>query len=333
MRTWNPTRANRIRGVLYGQAVGDALGIPVEYKTKEQVLNYAERRPTWPREFQESKRQKESFDLGEWSDDTDQALLILESYFESGERVEPLDFAVRLKEWAFVQKGMGGHTRKVLFDPDFLRDPVTTSRRLAEGGHAASNGALMRTSVVGLIRPDDLEWTAQAARTYAEVTHADPRCVASAVALAVAVAQLVGGGEASMTTREAVRFSAPFDSDVSGVIEMDRRTTIYDLNLDEGLAERAPRVGFTYKTLGAAFWALQLSKTLAVLRPVPEDLFCKPLFEVLSAGGDADTNGAVVGALLGAHLGIERIPERYTKKLKNPDRITRVLEKLIPKES
>ena len=41
------------------------------------------------------------------------------------------------------------------------------------------------------------------------------------------------------------------------------------------------------------------------------------MLQVINAGGDTDTNGAVVGAVLGARFGAEAVPVRWTERLRN----------------
>lgn len=59
------------------------------------------------------------------------------------------------------------------------------------------------------------------------------------------------------------------------------------------------------------------------------------LFEVLKVGGDTDTNGAILGALFGAHLGLTGIPESYKQAIIKFDCETMVGHKvadfLLPK--
>jgi ADP-ribosylglycohydrolase len=52
------------------------------------------------------------------------------------------------------------------------------------------------------------------------------------------------------------------------------------------------------------------------------------LIEVVNKGGDADTNGAVAGALLGARDGYRAIPARWRDGLLNRDRIIAVADDL-----
>merc|ERR1712217_131352 len=68
--------------------------------------------------------------------------------------------------------------------------------------------------------------------------------------------------------------------------------TLTDLALDE---QRA--IGYTFKCLGAGIWALR-----------SESGFRETVNQIVRRGGDADTNGAVAGALLGCRLGYSGLP-------------------------
>ncbi len=46
---------------------------------------------------------------------------------------------------------------------------------------------------------------------------------------------------------------------------------------------------------------------------------------MIRLGGDADTNGAVAGALLGARLGVVAIPQEWLRVVKGRDDLLRLL--------
>lgn len=73
------------------------------------------------------------------------------------------------------------------------------------------------------------------------------------------------------------------------------------LRLDEDRA-----IGYTFKCLGAGFWALKQTD------------FRTALTQIVMNGGDADTNGAVAGALLGCKLQkTSRLPASWYNNLKH----------------
>ena len=75
---------------------------------------------------------------------------------------------------------------------------------------------------------------------------------------------------------------------------------IRELKLDE-----KEKIGYTFKTLGAGFWALR------------QNHFRSALEAIVFSGGDADTNGAVAGALLGCKLGMKGLPPSWFNHLKH----------------
>jgi len=287
---------DRVRGALYGQAIGDALGIPIEFKSR----GFIEKRfgkDGYPKDYEASR----GFEAGEWSDDTAQAICILDAYRADGDLV-PQTIAGNFQKWAQTDgRGMGNLTQKVFLDGLYAMEPHRVAEAVWEesGQKAAPNGAVMRTAYVGLLRPWDLDYTEEAAVLAARCSHFDPRCVASAVAVSVAVAMLCQGESGAATYSEAGRRAAKYHKEVWNWISRE----LSDLWLDEGLeiprTERTkrPPIGYTYKTLGAGFYALNM----AIHRPHAS--FMHNLGEVLNAGGDTDTNAAVAGALLGAFYG------------------------------
>jgi len=324
---------DKIRGVLYGQAIGDALGLPAEFKSAKAIQIMRKDWGAWPDAYHATGRSRNSWQAGEWSDDTEQALCILDAYIqgirEGADPKSPMDLllvADYFVRWAQTNgRGMGNHTWTVLQDTLFLVDPHVVSMAVWEqsGKNAAPNGAVMRTAYMGILHPDDLDWTARESARVAQTTHYDPRCVASTVAVSTTIAALVGG---SLTIPEAIQVGIDYGQRHHGEVEKYATLSLKELHLDEGIdqtpAIRKAPIGYTYKCMGAGFWALQelVKECDAVpgfaLHPgVRQDLFTKVLQKVILAGGDADTNGAVAGAMLGAAVGFRGIPPHLIEGL------------------
>ena len=71
-----------------------------------------------------------------------------------------------------------------------------------------------------------------------------------------------------------------------------------------------------YKTTAAAFWALWNSND-----------FERGVLQIVMRGGDADTNAAVAGSLLGAKFGIGNIPKKWIDNLYNNEILQKDAEK------
>lgn len=334
-----PVETDRVRATLYGQAIGDALGIPVEWKAKSQVDTIFP--PGEPLAYLRTDRTvfggREVFEVGSWSDDTDQALCILDAYLDEPSR--PIGglcsaFAKNLLDWKAKNPiGMGKLTRAVLSHPDFEHDyfQVAAEAWKARPAEAVSpNGAVMRTSVVGLLRPWDLAWTAEAAASLARVTHGGEECAASAVAVSIAIACLVTGQGSKEALQQARQYAGKVSLEVLPWLSFDFE--LWSLKLDEGLPPVpgvAPKVGDTRKCLGAAFWALGSATRQRALRTSGRERFRKALTDVIREGGDADTNGAVAGAMLGAKEGWEGLPEALRDDLRCREDLDRKIVLLL----
>jgi hypothetical protein len=117
-----------------------------------------------------------------------------------------------------------------------------------------------------------------------------------------------------------------------GCVPYIQTLTLEEINLDEGMGQggKAP-IGFTYKCLGAAFWALREWNLRETERhgDLYPDRFLDILRTVIRAGGDTDTNGAVAGALLGAITGSSHMPVDLIEALVPKSALDQRVQRLI----
>ncbi len=297
-------RRNRFLGVLPGLAIGDALGAPVEFQSAEAV---AAAHPDGVREITGGG----VWEKGEPTDDTQLALLLAESLALSG-RLDVTDLARRLVAWLESNpKDIGNLTRQSLQN---LRggDPPDQCGAIAwedSGRNSAGNGSLMYVAPIALanlLRPGEL---AEDATTVSRITHYDPRCVGACVALTHAIAGLLRGEDDALAS--AAQAAQGVCDDVRATVERALARPPAALKVDG--ADR----GYVLVTLELAFSAAAFAAD-----------FESALVEVVSKGGDADTNGAVAGALLGAKFGRNQIPERWLTAAQAVPRLTALGEKL-----
>jgi len=311
------TSEDRYIGTLFGQAVGDALGLGTEFMSKADVLRYY---PTGLSRYAQivQDEHRKRWLPGDWTDDTDQMTMILDSLLEM-KQVDIFDIARRFWDWAFVAFGMGiGNTvYDVLKHPDYHSNPHAAAQSIWEqsGCWAAANGAVMRTSVIGLWDFHDRNKIRANAEAVCKITHFDPRCVGSCVAVSVLINELVKGrkpdeellGEVQSLAKEyddriEPFFEAALNSNDIGTLALDQEQSM----------------GYTLKTLSAGIWALTHASS-----------FEDGITQVIHQGGDADTNGAVAGALLGARDGMSTIPVRWIEELRRREDLNRVSRKLL----
>ena len=143
----------RFLGTVFGQAVGDALGLSTEFMSKQEVDRfYPNGIEDYSQIVQDDHRRR--WQRGDWTDDTDMMLCILDS-FVACQKVDILDIARRFKEWMMNGgMGIGRHTYNVMALGDYTSNPQKAAEIIWKMGKkkAAANGAVMRTSVVGLMK-------------------------------------------------------------------------------------------------------------------------------------------------------------------------------------
>ena len=295
---------NRLEGVIFGQAIGDALGVGTEFMSRTEVFqNYPGALSLYCQIIQDMHRCR--WKPGEWTDDTEMMLCIANAMIEDREiRLETI--ARNFKRWFKGNpRGIGRHTYNVLSIADYEQDPIRAARMIWElsGRKSAANGALMRTSVVGLWK----ENVAAYAESICRLTHADPRCVGACVIVSELIHRLVWQGE-ELGFDEMLSLGRKYDERIEPYLLLAKEGTMENLRLDEGES-----MGYTLKALSAAVWCLYHVNS-----------FRDGLMAVVNAGGDADTNAAVACSVLGAKYGFEAIPRCFVMGLLHGDVLRKV---------
>lgn len=166
---------------------------------------------------------------------------------------------------------------------------------------SAANGSIMRTAILGCWNYTNWEQVKANTENVCKLTHFDPRCVGSCVIITYIAHQYLTNQDIQKS--DILCIANEYDSRIIGYIELAYQNSIEALRLDE-----QGKIGYTLKTMSAALWAYNYS---------PD--FYSGLKTVIEQGGDADTNGAVAGALLGLKFGLNTIPKHLIDNLVGKD--------------
>ncbi|QNG35557.1 hypothetical protein F1C76_02095 [Geodermatophilaceae bacterium NBWT11] len=282
-------RSHRAAGAVIGSAVGDALGAPFEFGLAGR---FSARFPVDARGSATEMCGGGSlgWEPGEFTDDTQMALLVAQSLVERG-GLDEADLFERFRRWADAPPpDIGTQTRAVL-GSGWPWD-VAASEHFARSGHAAGNGSLMRTTPAAVFfAPQGRTATMNAARWISALTHGDPSAGEGCAVFHELVRVALDGGDPLAAIDDALAAVAPE--------HRDRWATV--LAPDWTPADATESNGAIWPTLGQAFWALRGATS-----------FAQVMRRVIDLGGDTDTVAAVAGGLAGAVFGIAGIPMRWT---------------------
>lgn len=294
----------RYRGSLLGLAVGNALGCQVEGMT---VAAIREIKPQGIRDIHPLERGRP------WDDDVAQTIELGECLLE--ERFEPAEFRRRLVKWMEENgRGIGGLTHLVLSRARDADGEDDVARQVWEesGRQAAGNGAVMRCAPVALRWRRDPRRLLNLAQESARATHYDPRCVWTTVAISAVLARALSGADPGLTQLADALADAGAPDEVVEAAWASGAGEISGLELDD-----AASMGYTVLAMRVGLWSSMQSASLEEV-----------LLAVVNAGGDTDTNCAIAGAVAGARVGAELIPERWYSRLRDPGQLTDLADRL-----
>ena len=307
---------DRARGVMLGLAVGNLLGLPMEgWAYREIDRWYPEGvRDIDPREVRRPM-----------DDDLAQAVDLGEAMLEGGDYVG--EFGRRLVAWRRENgRGIGITTSRVIDVLEAGHRPPDAARIVYEGHPIAPNGGVMRCAPVALARLRQPELLVSDSAATCVVTHYAPTSQWSCIVSNAVIALLLKGVEPDLSALMA----AASEDGCPDMLEAAMRDGISSDVLESiagggRVPEDCSWLRRDQKLIGHTLIALQAGLWAAVT-PLG---FEEALRQVVEAGGDTDTNGAVAGAVLGARYGASGIPKRWTDVVPERDRIEGVADGLL----
>ena len=344
--TWRSKRQQkrtvqgRFLGCLLGGAVGDALGAPVEFMNRGEIL-----RRFGPKGI--TQYAPAYGGIGTITDDTQMTLFTAEgllrgwvhdrfkgstSYTEAtaqaylrwlqtqGERSTcGIDFGTDEPGWLFQQRQL--HSRRA--PGNTCLSALKTMDSLGEAAHNDSKGCggVMRVAPVGLFAWHLRESPQDAFRLgtdLAALTHGHPTGALTAGVLAVLILALTDGAslpEALAVAKRLLRAEPGFEE------------TLRAIEMAEELADSGLPHEKAITRLGQG-WIAEEALAISIYCALVARNFKQGVILAVNHDGDSDSTGAIVGNLLGAMHGLKAIPAEWLEPLELRDVITELAEDL-----
>lgn len=298
-------------GCLLGTAVGDSLGLPFEGLSAQRAA----------RVFPGPLRHRLLAGRGMVSDDTEHACFAARAMLLAGDDVDAFGrrLAASLRWWfAGVPAGIGLATLRAIlkscagFPPD------------KSGVFSAGNGPAMRSAIIGVVHGASPERLTAFVRRSTRLTHTDPKAFHGA--LAVALAAHRSASQAALPARE-------FIAELQSLLARE------DANEFLALVDKAADSASRKEPVAAFAAAIGSPGGISgyMLHTVPcvlqvwfrhSDDFAAGLGEIVGAGGDTDTAGAIYGGIAGARVGKQGIPEQWRRGIVDWPRSVGWIERL-----
>jgi ADP-ribosylglycohydrolase len=294
------TLRDRILGGLWGAAVGDALGVPVEFKNRFVLADD----PVTHMRGHGSHHQP----AGTWSDDTSLTLCTIESLL-NGFNTD--DMGQRFVSWF-------QHDRWTPWGDVFDIGLTTTDAltRVARGLKAEGagsrdeqsngNGSLMRILPLALFDASEpVRTMLDHAHRISAITHGHARSQMACGFYCMLVAKLLKGLEPREAYQQtSADFITHYENKAQFSAELSRFERLTAGNIHGRNSDDIVSSGYVMHTLEASVWSLLTSNT-----------FEETVLKAVNLGGDTDTTGCVAGGLAGVFYGSSAIRHDWINTL------------------
>lgn len=308
---------NIVKAGIMGVCIGDALGVPVEFKKREDLKRFP---VTKMLEYMSWNQPK-----GTWSDDSSLTLCLAEELIK-GYDLEKIgqSFVKWNKYGHWTAHGrlfdIGGTTRHSLARL-IKGESARFSGNIFEEDNG--NGSLMRILPLAfyLKKEDDIQKLYLMVKEVSAITHGHFRSVFACFIYVIFAIQLLKGKnkkEAYEQTQNVTLKYAEEQGFNPKEIELFNRILKHDIS---GYAEDEIKSGgYVLHSLEASLWCFLNSES-----------YTEAVLKAVNLGEDTDTIGAITGGIAGIYYGYENIPEEWIVELVRKDDIEKLCEKLHQK--
>ncbi|MBC3907843.1 ADP-ribosylglycohydrolase family protein [Undibacterium umbellatum] len=305
-----PTKIERIEGALIGLLIGDALGVPYEFRDASAIpaAELIEFQP--PSGFDRSHR---LVPPGTWSDDGAQALCLLASLLECGQ-FDADDLGRKLVLW-YDQGYMA--VDGIVFDIGIttgkairaLRQNSPALEAGARGDHDNGNGSLMRVLPLVLFHRGSDSDLVSIAQLQSQLTHAHLRSQVCCALYCLWARRVLN--DVVDPWNEAARVLRTIYTNKPQELEELEWSIRPD---DEPIGYGS---GYVVDSLRSARMVLQAGNYEAAVRAA------------IRLGNDTDTTACIAGGIAGIRDGIGGIPSRWKEQLRGQAILRPLLKQLL----
>ncbi len=320
-------KTNLSKSILLGLAVGDALGVPVEFKDRK----YLERFPITDMAGYGTHGQPP----GTWSDDSSLSFCLAESLCR-GYDIQDISrlFVKWYNEAYWSARGevydVGISTREAILRIKSGEQSITAG---LDGEFDNGNGSLMRIlPLLPFIKNKDDQEIVKIVTEVSSVTHRHPRCILACLIILLVADELCEYNLIEAIKRMQIRLrdilkrhprlltqKQHFDRIIPGNSQPDNTNKAL-IPLQDASPQSIRSSGYVVDTVEASLWSLLHSRS-----------YKEAVLKAVNLGEDTDTTACVTGGLAGILYGHQNIPQEWLKILARKTDIEKLAEMLEAK--
>ena len=297
---------------LMGVCVGDALGVPVEFSSRQERL----KNPVTMMNGYGTHRQPP----GTWSDDSSLTFCLADSLCQGYNLKAIADAFCRWRyqaEWTAYGEvfDIGGTTNAAIQNLQNQVNPVEAGETSERSN---GNGSLMRIlPMVYLSSSVSFYQLIQWVHECSCLTHAHVRSqMACGIYISIAL-QLLQGLDLKSAYLQGIEIIKPIYYSPLLTQDISRFERILNGKIEQLSLDAVKSSGYVIHTLEAALWCLLTTSS-----------YSEAVLKAVNLGEDTDTTGAVTGGLAGLYYGFENIPGEWVEQIARKDDIIDLARRL-----
>ncbi|MBW3636477.1 MAG: ADP-ribosylglycohydrolase family protein [Armatimonadetes bacterium] len=304
---------SKIAGGFYGLLVGDALGVPYEFKPADEIPPRAQIEFAPPSGYPRTYAHVPS---GTWSDDGAQALALLDSLLTRG-KLDLEDLAQRLVNWQIDGfYAVGGKVFDIGITTSAAIGNYRAGQKAEDAGlrdvNSNGNGSLMRVLPLVLWHRGTDGELVRDAMAQSLVTHGHARSQVCCALYCLWARRLLENDPAAWENATAIlRDVIVFLPDGEAFEE----ELEFQIRPDDFAAGHGS--GYVVDALRSALWVMR------------EEGYENVVKAAVALGSDTDTTACIAGGVAGIRDGLEAIPARWRENLRGQEIASPLLERLL----
>lgn len=298
---------------IIGLAIGDALGVPAEFKSREELKRYPITDMIGDGTY--------NLPAGTWSDDTSMTLATIDSIISTG-TINPNDMANKFLNW-FRNAEYTATNETFDIGRTTLQSLAKYELKLYDASNCGEdneysngNGSLMRILPIAyyIYYKDvtDNQEIYNIVKQVSSITHAHEVSILGCYIYVRFALELLNGKDKV----EAYNNIKKLDYSMFNNTTIDKYSRILNNNIQNFDEENISSSGYVVSTLEATMWLFLNSND-----------YNNTILRAVNLGEDTDTVAACAGGLLGIYYGIENIKSSWKQNLKRYDYIVELCDK------